>query len=77
MEYTSRPKARRAKAVWDYFMEKYPWMKTTSRTLSLGYSPNLDYFGPGWYMRVGHTADDTLYWRGGDEICYSVMCGSL
>lgn len=63
-EYTSRPKQKRARVAWDYFMAQYSWMKTTTRTLTLSYSPNLDYYGPGWYMMPSVKDDDTLHWKG-------------
>lgn len=76
-EYTSRPKPRRARIAWDYFVAQHPWMKTTERTLTLGYSPNLDYYAPGWYMLASHTEADTLHWHGGNELSYKVFCATL
>ena len=75
--YTSRPTQRQARWAWDYFMERYPALKTTKRRLELGYSPNLDRYGPGWIMEVGHLEHDFLAWHGSDPIIYTALCGTI
>lgn len=58
-------------------MSAYPWMKTTTRRLTLQYSPNLDYFGPGWYIQAETLDHDLNGWHGDTPIIYKVMCGTL
>lgn len=75
--YTQRPKQRRASQAWDYFMRHYPALRTTLRALELGYSPSVDHCGPGWVMHVGHLPTDTLHWKGGTQVFYTVLSGNI
>ena len=73
-EYTSRPNQKAARRAWDYFAKKHP---AGRRTVTLGYSPNVDGYGPGWIWQLGSLEIDTLHWKGGDMLLFNALCGSI
>lgn len=75
--YSQRPIQRAARRAWDHFMDKHSYLRATKRALELGYSPNVDGYGPGWILHAGSLAEDTLHWKGGKGIFYTVLCGNI